>query len=208
MLCHYKMLFITTILLISFSNSNATEADSLLSEYSKNLAQHKHFCAKFTQSRSMSLFKKPLVSTGTISFSYPDKILFHYTTPFESNILLNDNTMTRYRIEQGKYILQPSLEIVAKAITREIMRFIKGELTKNSPFTVKLNAEKPRTFNLIPTNSMAKTIFSSIQLSFSASLQYIEEIKLIEQNGDYILVKHERPSFDPIPDSVFTIPNE
>ncbi len=196
------------LLLLSRVNSYSDTADSLLVLHSKYLTKHKHFQADFTQSRSMSLFKKPLISTGTISFSYPDKILFHYKTPFESIILLTNNEMKRYHIENGIYVEQPSLEIVAKAITREIMRFLKGEFGKNMPFTVRVKDEKPRTFILIPTNAMAKTIFSAIEITFSKTREYIEQIRLVEQSGDYILIQHEEPSFEPIPDSQFSITNE
>ena len=151
------------------------------------------------------MFKKPLISTGTISFSYPDKILFHYKTPLEAVILLNNNKMKRYRIEKGEHIEQPSIEMVTKPIIRNIMHFFKGDFVKSGAFSVAINKDKSRTFILIPADSKSKHFFSSIEFSFSENLQYIEEIKLTEQSEDYILVKHEQPSFKAVPDSIFNI---
>lgn len=116
--------------------------------------------------------------------------------------------MKRYRIENGKYIEQPSHEVVAKAITREVMRYLGGEITKESPYNIKHDSSKPHQFILIPTHSMAKSVFSSIELTFSEDLLYIEQVKLTEHSGDYILIKHETPSFEVVPDSVYTIQNE
>ena len=154
------------------------------------------------------MFKKPLISTGTISFSYPDKILFHYKTPVEAVILLNKNRMKRYRIEKGEYNEQPSMEMVSKPIVRNIMHFFKGDFIKSGSFNVKINKDKPRTFTLTPANSESKHFFSSIEFSFSENLQYLEEIKLTEQREDYILVKNEQPSFKAVPDSIFNIQRE
>lgn len=154
------------------------------------------------------MFKKPLISTGTISFSYPDKILFHYETPLEAVILLNNNKMKRYRIEKGEHIEQPSIEMVTKPIVRNIMHFFKGDFVKSGGFNVSINKDKSRTFILIPTDSKSKHFFSSIEFSFSENLQYIEEIKLTEPSEDYILVKHEQPSFKAVPDSIFNIQRE
>ena len=193
------------ILAILFSEPFANSADSLLAEYSKNLTLHKHFTADFTQYRYIAMFKKPLISTGTISFSYPDKILFHYKTPVEAVILLNNNRMKRYRIEKGEYIEQSSMEMVSKPIVREILHFFKGDFIKSRSFNVEINKDKPGAFILIPTDSAAKHFFSSIEFSFSENLQYLEEIKLTEQSDDYILVKHEQPSFKTVPDSIFNI---
>ena len=202
-----KSLFILfyIISIIFFTESYANSADSLLTEYSKNLTLHKHFTADFTQYRYISMFKKPLISTGTIYFSYPDKILFHYKTPLEAIILLNNNKMKRFRVEEGKNIEQPSLEMISKPIIRNIMHFFKGDFVKSRSFKVEINKNKPRAFILIPADSGAKHFFSSIEFSFSEDLQYIAEIKLIEQSSDYILVKNEQPSFKAVPDSVFNI---
>ena len=202
-----KSLFILfyIISIISFTESYANSADSLLTEYSKNLRLHKQFTADFTQYRYMSMFKEPLISTGTLYFSYPDKILFHYKTPLEVKILLNNNRMKRFRVEEGKNIEQPSIEMVSKPIIRNIMHFFKGDFVKSRSFKTEVNKNKPRTFTLTPARSGAKHFFSAIEISFPENLEYIAEIKLVEKSSDYILVKNEQPSFNAVPDSVFTI---
>jgi outer membrane lipoprotein-sorting protein len=208
----YKLIpiiqWIIILVCIFITEPHASSADSLLNEHSKKLALHKHFCADFTQSRYMSMFKKPLVSTGTIFFSYPDKIKFHYKTPFESIILLSEDSMERYRIEQGKKVKQPSQEIVARSIAKEVTRYLGGNFSDEFPYDVTVDSNKPRKFILIPTHSMAKAVFSSIELTFSEDSLYIEEIKLIEQTKDYIHIKHERPSFETLPDSLFGTGND
>jgi outer membrane lipoprotein-sorting protein len=183
------------------------DLDSLLAFYSKSLSRNRHFSTSFTQSRYLSMFKKPLVSTGTISFSHPDRIRFHYKTPFESVILLAGGTMKRYRIENGVYTEQPSLEIVARAITKEITRYLSGDFTGDDfPYDVSIDPDNDRHVLLIPTRSAAKAVFERIELLFPDDPVYIRQIKLIEPSGDCITVEHDTPSFAPVPDSLFDVP--
>jgi outer membrane lipoprotein-sorting protein len=192
--------------MLSFTSSFSANLDSLLLFYSQKLSQHKYFTASFTQSRYLSMFDKPLVSTGAISFAHPDKIRFHYKTPFESVLLLSKNSMKRYRIENGKAIEQPSLEIVAKAITREVARYMSGGFAaRNFPYEIRLDEKNDRHVTLIPAISAAKAVFDKIEIRFPPDATYIKSIKLVEPGGDYILIEHGTPSFEPLADSVFTV---
>lgn len=201
----FKITISIFLVLFLYGLTFGNNADSLLDQKANILKTHKHFSAKFTQSRYMAMFRKPLISTGEISFSHPDKILFHYKTPFEAIILLKEGSMKRYRIENGKYIEQPSMEIVAKAITKEVLRYLKGDFTKDFPYTVIHDNKKPLAFLLFPKSSIAQAIFANIELIFSADYTYIEQITLNETGGDYIQIKHEKPIFEPLPKSTFII---
>ncbi|MBD3392500.1 MAG: hypothetical protein GF418_10485 [Chitinivibrionales bacterium] len=197
--------FILLCLVLIPLRSSAANLDSLLAFYADRLTSHPYFAASFTQSRHLAMFDTPLVSTGTIYFAAPDRIRFHYKTPFESVILLSQGTMKRYRIENGEYVEQPSLEIVAKAITREITRYLSGEFaTEDFPYDATIDPQNNRHMVLIPSRSAAKAVFERIEITFPADPVYIKEIKLVEPNGDFILVEHEKPSFDELPDSLFS----
>ena len=191
------------VLLMSFLPCRANTRDSLLAFYSSRLSEHKHLSATFTQSRYLSMFEKPLVSKGTISYSYPDKIRFHYVLPFESVIVFSGGNMKRYRIDNGVAVLQPSMEIVAKAITREIVRYLSGGFAGDSPYDITVDSLNNRHVILVPSRSAARAVFSRIELFFPADPTYIEKIKLVEPSGDCILIEHDIPSFAPLPDSLF-----
>lgn len=199
-----KLLLIFLISLLPYSVYSGS-ADLKLKEYSKELQKNNHFKASFIQKRQISVFPAPLESEGTISFSTPDKIRFDYKKPFESFIIFSDGDMARYRIENGKAVKQHSMEIVAKAITREVMRFIKGEFGEEMPYEVKYDESKPGEFELIPINSQAKAIFSSMVLVFSLDKSYIKTIKLFEKSGDNIIIEHSKPDFSPLNEQIFKI---
>lgn len=183
----------------------AENADSILTEYAKGLQKHNNFKANFIQKRHISVFPAPLKSEGIISFSAPDNIRFDYSKPFESYIIFSEGKMARYRMEDGKPVKQHSMEIVAKAITREVMRFIRGEFSSEMPYQVEYNPHKEGEFTLIPVNSQAKAIFSSMVLIFSEDKNYIKTIKLFEKSGDFIIIEHEKPNFSPLNKEIFTI---
>lgn len=196
------------ILILTFSIFTVAEnvnTDSILVSYSNGLKQHNNFKARFVQKRHISVFPAPLESEGIISFSAPDNIRFDYSKPFVSYIIFSDGKMARYRIDNGKPVKQHSMEIVAKAITREVMRFIKGEFSEEMPYDVKYDSSKPGEFVLIPVNSQAKAIFSSMVLVFSKDKSYIKTIKLFEKSGDNIIIEHDKPDFNTIDKSIFKI---
>lgn len=199
-------LFGFIFLILTLTNSiYSNQADSALVEYSKGLKKHENFKANFIQKRHISIFPAPLESEGTISFSSPDNIRFDYSKPFISYIIFSDGKMARYRIENGIPVKQHSMEIVAKAITREVMRFIKGEFSNEMPYEIKYDSNKPGEFTLIPVNSQAKAIFSSMVLIFAEDKSYIKTIKLFEKSGDNIIIEHNKPDFSPISKEIYKI---
>lgn len=203
-------IILTLLLILSVNVTVPLYGDTITNDFLKTLSSklgtYKQFSAEFTQSRYMSMFKKPLISTGTISFSYPDKIRFYYKTPFESIILLDGGTMKRFRIENDDFKEQPSMEIVAKIITKEIIRFLSGGLLEDAPYHIEYTASKPNQLSLIPQSAVARSVFSVIELYLSEDLTYIEQLKLVEENGDYIHIQHTSPSFKPLSDSIFHAP--
>jgi len=200
--------WVVIVLLILFPAfaERAYNIDSLLQQYSVNLAEHKHFTASFTQKRYLSLFEKPLVSTGTITFSYPDNIKLHYKTPFESIILFTGGELHRFRKDADTYVEQPAMEIVTKAITREMMRWLRADFLHDFPYKASVKKGNPRDLILIPENAAAKTLFSAIELTFSKESHYIERIALIEQSKDSIVITHKTPSFTENDLADFSIP--
>lgn len=204
-----KTTFICTVFLatglLSPTRGISPQDSALLAKYEHNLTEHRHFTAQFTQKRHMSMFNKPLVSTGTIAFEYPDRIVFRYDTPFESVILFTEGTMKRYRKENDGYVEQPSLEIVAKAITKEILKYLSGSIFTDSPYTITIDTVNPRHITLVPQRSAAKALFESIELFLPETKEYVERIRLNEPSGDYIEIIHRAPSFAPVDQTLFKV---
>jgi outer membrane lipoprotein-sorting protein len=207
--CRRIAVSITVALTLSAAvDTPAETVDSVLAFYESEIRKHPHFTTRFTQRRYMSLFDTPLVSEGTLKFSYPDRILLHYTEPFESIIFFMDGTIRRYLVKEGKHIEQPSLEIVAKAVTREMARWLSGSFTKNFPYTVTIDDTDSTHLVCTPENPAAQALFSAIHLFFVRKPVYIEKVKLIEQSGDSLVIEHEKPSFGKLSDDAFAVPGK
>lgn len=205
-----SILCLALLVLVPPSNSAAgpVDTDSLLRVYSNRLSQHRHLSAPFTQYRYLSMFDRPLVSKGTVKFAHPDRFMLHYTEPFEAVILLKDGDLQRYRVVDGVYEQQPSLEIVTKAITGEMMRWLSAEFTSNFPYEVEVDPGNMRHLVLTPRNPAAKAIFSHMELFFPEEPDYLKKIKLVEESGDSIVVEHDKPSFAPLDESAFSVPDK
>ncbi len=201
-----------TILLLNLFMANphvqAINTDSLLSLYGSQLANHKEFQADFTQSRYLEMFGKPLISKGVLYFRAPSSFKLHYTSPFESVILFNGKKLQRFILEDGKYVEQPSMEIVAKAISREMIRWLSGTFDKDFPYKVNVESANPRRLELIPDSKMARAVFASIILHMADPPTYISSIRLNEPSGDYILIEHQQPDFSSLPQDEFQITSQ
>lgn len=180
-------------------------ADTLMEHYAPSLGQHRQFTAPFTQLRYMSMFDEPLESGGTITFSYPDAIKLHYTRPFEAVIVYSQGKLSRYRNEKGTLVEQPSMEIITKAITREMIRWLSADFGKDFPYHATVVNNDSLHLKLVPTNPAAAALFSSIELYLAPRAEYIRTVKLVEESGDSIVIHHESPSFAPVEPSVFQV---
>jgi hypothetical protein len=187
-------------------HADTFDTDSLLRVYASAISQHRSFAASFRQLRYLSVFERPLVSSGTITYAYPSNVKLHYTKPFEAIVMLSKGTVRRFRAEEGAFVEQPSLEIATKAITTEMTRWFSADFTRDFPYDVAVGAEDPRRIVLTPTRAGARALFSAIELTFAPEPDYIRKVKLIEQSGDSLVIVHDEPSFDPVPPSAFTVP--
>lgn len=195
-----------TLSILGSAFPDQIDKDSLLSHYGSRISGHDHFTAGFTQSRYLAMFGKPLVSKGTVSFAAPDSFKLHYRDPFESVILFAGGTMRRYVVENGTYVEQPSMEIVAKAISKEMIRWLSGSFGDDFPYEVTIDPGNQRKISLSPKSAAARAIFSTIELVIAAKETYIESIRLNEPSGDYILIEHEPPDFSELDPHEFTLP--
>jgi len=186
--------------------AGAVNADSLLQAYSARISRHNQFTARFRQSRHLSMFDAPLVSEGTIVFRAPGDVRLHYTSPFESVILFSGGTFSKYFVENGVWTHQPSLEIVTKAITREMTRWLSADFAADFPYTAHASAADLRRVVLVPRNAVAKAVFTSIELYFSPTAEYIQKVKLVEGSGDSTVIVHEAPAFGPVDPALFRRP--
>lgn len=178
----------------------------LMERYRSSLGQHREFRAPFTQLRYLRMFDHPLESGGTLTFSHPDAIKLHYTRPFAASIVYEDGKVSRYREENGALVRQPSMDIVTRAITREMVRWLSADFGADFPYRASLVDGDSLHLELRPTNPAAAALFSSIELYLTEEKNYITRVKLIEESGDSIVIIHHTPDFGPIDRSEFRAP--
>jgi hypothetical protein len=59
--------------------------------------------------------------------------------------------------------------------------------------------------HLVPESPATRALFDAIELSFPAVPDYIAKVKLVETNGDSLVIVHSTPSFAPVDPSVFAV---
>jgi hypothetical protein len=182
------------------------DVDSLLRVYASAVSRHRCFTASFRQRRYLSVFDRPLVSSGTITYAYPSSVKLHYTEPFEAVVMLCGEKVRRFRKEGGAFVEQPSLEIATRALTTEMTRWFSADFTEDFPYDAAVGDGDPRRIVLTPTRPGARALFSTIELTFAPTLDYIEKVKLVEQSGDSLVVQHDPPSFEPLSPAAFSLP--
>lgn len=66
----------------------------------KSFATMNDFTAEITQEKQLAMMKRKLVSTGTVRFKKPDLFFMELNPPHASRLLLRDNTLTLYLVQE------------------------------------------------------------------------------------------------------------
>jgi outer membrane lipoprotein-sorting protein len=160
------------------------------------------FSADFIQEKRISLFRKEIVSHGTIQFKRPDKVLIEVFDPDPSLMIVEGNSLWLYfkreRVAQrysvaGNPVLKRFLAILNNPF--------KGEWGR-----VTTMSEEDDSVVLDVMPGEAEAIFSKITFWVSTQDWLIRRLALYEKSGDVTILSYENIRVNTgIPDSRFRV---
>ncbi len=139
----------------------------------------------FVQTKELSIMNDKMVSNGTMSFAQPNKLCWHYTSPYDYTFII-----TGEKVLIGKGKNRNSIDLKSSQAFQGIAKLIAGSvtgkcLTQTDEFDVKILADKRYyVAQLIPKTKRLKKMFKTIRLNFNRASSTMERVEMIENSGD------------------------
>ena len=145
---------------------------------------------EFTQTKSMKLLSKEMLSKGIMYFKQPNKLRWQYTSPYDYTFILNGDKVklksaksTKDIDVQGNKMFRQITGIILNSITG-------GGLKSSSDFTVEIYQAGNLYFaKLKKKKKELKQIYNVIEIHFNPTLTMVSSVKMVEKTGDATIVK-------------------
>jgi outer membrane lipoprotein-sorting protein len=158
----------------------AFDLDQLMAE----LAQHKGGRAKFVEKRTLAVLDRPLVATGEMTYTPPDRLEKRTLTPKPETLLLDKDVVTIER-DKRKFSINLASRPEALAFVDSIRNTLAGNqaaLEKN--YTLQLSGSDDRwVLTLSPTEPKIAALLQRITVS--GSKDQIHTIDYLLRDGDH-----------------------
>jgi outer membrane lipoprotein-sorting protein len=160
-------------LLLFILSCNLSNAADVLTDITAQLIKTPITQGEFQQEKRLKILRKPLLSTGSFTYSQNSGVIWKTLTPIPSLLLVNE---ARLLTGQGEQAVPPAFGKVFKAM-------LGGDLKQLSDGFVITGEDKKTawTLQLIPKDELLKKIISSMVLSGDTELRVLE---MQEVNGN------------------------
>ena len=195
-----KQLIIIFLILFSFSTfaqektplKNPTE---LKKKLIKQSAETKSIVADFTQEKHLSFMKEPQISKGKFYYQQQDKMRWEQTTP-SNYVVLFTNGKIRIKDKGKEKNIKGANKMMGK-INELMLELINGKIFENKDFTSNYFSTKDNYIvELTPNNKKLKSIFNTIELTFSKKTTRLKTLTFFEKSGDKSVMKFFNDKFD------------
>lgn len=180
-------------LLLGLMLTTTAGASELVTGVRTRLADVPFLRGEFEQKKTVSGFKKPLVSRGTFLLSREKGVLWDTHKPFASTLTL---TRTSLSAEQGTggaaYHLDAKREPALTAVNEVMFALLSGDvaaLSKRFRVDGELVGKDGWKLSLTPTDAGLARVFRTIRLEGDT---YVRQVHLEEARGDTSLIQFEQ----------------
>lgn len=169
---------------------SATQQNQIIEKVTKKAQSATTMQCDFTQTKTMKMLKKDMVSNGVMYYKNPDKLRWQYTSPYDYTFILNGGEV---RIKSKK--TSQNIDLKNNKMFKQISQIILGSITggglkNNSHFTAEIYKSGETYFaKLYPRTKELKQIYQVIEVYFNPSLTMVSSVKLVEKTGDVTVVK-------------------
>ncbi len=149
------------------------------------LAQKKTGKATFTEKKTIGILDQPVVSSGKLSFTAPDKLEKITLTPQHESLMLDGDTLTIERPDKRTMTVNIKNHPEAAMFIESIRGTLAGDLSALERFyQVELTgAADSWQLKLTPKQEDAGTVFSGIRIAGSQA--DVKTIHLEQRDGDH-----------------------
>jgi len=161
----------------------------------------------FTQIKHLDIMSEDIESKGKLFYKSENKLRWEYTSPIQYMIVMNKGKLT---INDGGKISSYDLSAnkTFKKVNEMIVKSLQGDIMLEEmdyTYTFKENS-RYYLVRMSPKEEKVKEFMKNIQIYFSKKDYAVGQVKIVEQSGDYTLMKFNNKKLNAsISDKVFTI---
>ncbi|TEW54236.1 outer membrane lipoprotein carrier protein LolA [Psychromonas sp. RZ22] len=171
------------LLLCSFSLSALT-----LEQLQQQLTTQKVLRGDFTQSKSLQMFKQPLLSDGTFLLSHEQGLIWQQNNPFPVSLVLAKDKLRQQFSGKEAEIIEAKDNPMVFYFSHLFLSLFKGDLSSlESQFSMQLSDDGKGNWllNLTPKKAPLDKVFKSIKIQ---GKEQIKSLTLTELNTDSSLI--------------------
>ena len=207
-------LFASLLLLISFSTSvcvatatgsnEITPLDQLLSDIQKRVDTTQTVQCTFVQERNLSIFAQPILFTGKMELSRPDKLRWENLTPIPSVLIFAGDKGMRCNDDAPPVHFELAKDPMMKMVAEQIWTWVDGNYARlRSKYEITLSAEHE--IKLIPQKSEFADTITSVRVTFDSQSLQPETIHIQETEGDSTTIRFTDYRLNrPVDDTLFS----
>ena len=160
-----------------------TEASETLSKITHLLAAHSRLCADFTQSKSLRVLTRPLVTLGRLVFLADKGVLWQVRAPFPTQLLIKQDVLINW--DDGGKAVRSGFDQspVFGTLSRIFMAFLTGELAQlRDTFQINSRVNMPNwQVTLTPKDKAFAAIIAQVRADGG---QFLDTLSIREGRGD------------------------
>lgn len=161
--------------------------EELLRKIGKKASEFNTLKTDFVQEKELALFEDKLVLKGRIYLQKPGKIAWHVDQPVRYSVLITEKLIRQWDAETNR-VQEVSLakNPVFQSVLGQLTVWFSGEYASLlKDYDVRIAGSKPVTVECFPKDkSITRKIIKNITLVFREDQTYLQQIRILEQNGD------------------------
>ncbi len=145
--------------------------------------------SNFSQEKYMIVMSQKIQSKGLFYFKKNNQIRWEYTEPYKYIIVLAGG---KIQIKDEKKVSEYDMNAnkAFKQINDMMIQLVQGNVLSSTAYTIKYTESSTNyLLEMTPTDKKLKAMFKNIQLYFDKTTYEVSSFKMIENNGDYTLIK-------------------
>jgi outer membrane lipoprotein-sorting protein len=141
---------------------------------------------EFTQERQLKLFAEPLKSEGVMLIQRPDQIRWETTSPFQSILMGNHESVAQFEKEDGQWKkLKLGFPQMLRRVMEQMSLMHQGKMDAlTADFNVSVSTGAVAVVTLKPKDESVRSVLSSLEIHMLPDFSTTREVVMNEPNGD------------------------
>lgn len=168
---------------------SAQQQNQIISKIESTAAATKSMQCQFTQTKSMKMLSKKMVSKGVMYFKQGNKLRWQYTSPYDYTFLLNGDKAMLKSAKTTQYINAKNNKIF-RQVNDIVMKSVMGSgLRKSNDFSFEMYRTGNQVWaRLLPKKKELKQVYTSIEIYLNPEQTLVTSVKMMEKTGDVTVV--------------------